>query len=1121
MYRSATGIRGDGRRFGCYMLADTLWGIVRWSVPLTLAGVLAAVAVGSRQIDDEFRRQIEARLARELPGLRVGVQSAALVPGEGIVLRGVAVSATDLPPQHRQILWIEELRLSCATGITDLMAGRMNLTGIRVRRPTLHAIRLADGSWPITRLLPSDSREGTLPETISIEDASLLVEDSTTLGRTQFRRLHVTLERESESGGVRVRGTSAGEVFEHAAFTGRISLTDQRFAVAGSVSTLELSERTAGVLPSAFRACGRFGTTDMQADPPLGNRPVLPMHQVATWASGLHGRADLEWQVSGRLDDLPSSTFTISGSLAGGRYEHATLPFALTDVRAIFRADRDGGMLESMSARSGSAVVEGSGQWKGWSTDADFAMALDVQQLIVGRHWEPFLPALAADQWRKLLPSGEVDLHARLERTAGALRPELSIRCRNLSLTHYRFPYRLDRTVGTVTLEGDAVTLHLVGQAGGRPVRVEGRFLGLSQSATVAPTGFVEVRGEDIGVDEHVLTAMPTGAANLVRSLRVAGRFGFVFRHERGAAVTGGRSTTLGIRIADGSLAYVGFPYPLSKVTGNIRMRDGQWEILDVIGSNDSGIIRCSGTYGAVAPGQDELQLNFSGNRLVLEDELRDALPVAMRRVWGDVSPRGLVDVSATVRHRVGRGSPRVELEAIPHGDTVSIEPAWFPYRLEQLDGRLSWDDGVLRFAGVRGMHDRTAVAADGACRFLQDGGWHVSFTSLSAERFRADHELLSALPDGLRDAIVVVQPGGLLSLSGSLDLYATGGQESVGDVVVTEVLRPGSGAQRSPQGGRAPVAAAWDMLVDIQQGSLDVGLPLEHVQGSIRLVGRSDGMNWTSRGDLAVDSLFCRGVQVTSLAGPIVIDRGGLRFGSTTVDSGTATSTTTVGQRPGRLTARVAGGIVEGDGVLASASGDFEVLAEVRDASLERLVAEMHGVSRAYKGRLDGSIRLRGSRAGSHALSGRGGLRLREAAIHELPLVVAMLKLLRVRLPDRNAFGSCQVDYRVEGPHAYLDTVELSGDAVSLVGSGELDFDGGVHMTFRSIMGDSREQLPVMKRLVGGASGQFMLIHVDGQLTDPEMTTEAFPTLNAALQRLQATGRDRRGMAGEDSPLR
>jgi hypothetical protein len=1100
------------------MLADTLWGIVRWSVPLTLAGVVAAVAVGSRRIDDEVRRRVEARLAEELPGMRVGVQSATLVPGEGIVLRGLAVAATDLPPQHRQLLWVEELRLACATGLADLLSGRTEVTAIRVRRPTLHMVRLADGSWPIARLFKSRSRRGTLPETVSIEDASILVEDAGTLGRTQLRRLHAMLEREPGDAGFRMRGTSAGEAFQHASFAGRVDLKDRQFALAGSVSTLELSERTAGLLPSAVRACGGLQSggpaakaAGHSAGVPAGEtcRAALPMRQIADWAGGLHGRADLDWQVGGGLDDLAGAAFVVSGRLEGGRYEHATLPFALADVHAVFRADRTGGAIESLTARSGSAVVDGSGRWQGWAADSDFSLALDVRQLIVGRHWEPFLPALAADQWRKVLPVGEVDLHARLERTAGSLRPELSIRCRNLSLTHYRFPYRLDRTVGTVTLEGDAVALHLVGQAGGRPVRVEGRFSGLANAAAVPPSGFVEVTGEDIGVDEHVLSAMPPGAARLVRSLRVGGRFGFVFRHERGNAIEGGRSTTLGIRVTDGSLAYAGFPYPLSRVSGGLRMRDGRWEVVDVTGSNDSGIVRCSGTFGAAADGEQELLLRFAGSRLALEDELRDALPAAMRRVWDDISPRGLVDVTAVVRHRVGNPMPRVELEATPHGQTVSIEPAWFPYRLERLDGRLFWADGTLRFEGVRGMHDRTTLAADGTCRFLPDGGWHVSFASLAAERFRADHELLAALPAGLRDAIVVVRPGGLLSLGGSLDLYAAAAPEADG-----EGTGSGAGAARpGPPGARAerpPVAAAWDLHVDIQQGSLDVGLPLEHVHGGIHLVGRSDGRNWTSRGDLSVDSLICRGVQVTAVSGPVTIDPAGVRFGAAAP-----------GGPAGRLTARVGGGVVEADGLLTSDGGGFEVLAEVRDASLERLVAEALGAAHAYRGRLDGSIRLEGSRAGTHALSGHGGLRLREAAIHELPLVVAMLKLLRVRLPDRNAFGSCQVDFRVEGPHAYLDTVELSGDAVSLVGNGELDFDGSVHMTFRSIMGDSREQLPIMKRLVGGASGQFMLIHVDGQLTDPEMTTEAFPTLNAALQRLQATGRDRRGMGVEDGRLR
>ena len=47
------------------------------------------------------------------------------------------------------------------------------------------------------------------------------------------------------------------------------------------------------------------------------------------------------------------------------------------------------------------------------------------------------------------------------------------------------------------------------------------------------------------------------------------------------------------------------------------------------------------------------------------------------------------------------------------------------------------------------------------------------------------------------------------------------------------------------------------------------------------------------------------------------------------------------------------------------------------------------------------------------------------------------------------------------------------------------------------------------MKRVLGGASGQFMLIHVDGTLAHPEMTSEAFPTLAAAIQKLQSQRRE------------
>ena len=70
--------------------------------------------------------------------------------------------------------------------------------------------------------------------------------------------------------------------------------------------------------------------------------------------------------------------------------------------------------------------------------------------------------------------------------------------------------------------------------------------------------------------------------------------------------------------------------------------------------------------------------------------------------------------------------------------------------------------------------------------------------------------------------------------------------------------------------------------------------------------------------------------------------------------------------------------------------------------------------------------------------------------------------------------------------------------------------------------MGEAETQLPVMKRVLGGASGQFLLVHVDGTLAEPVTSTEAFPTLAAALQQFQTQrreGRDARAAGGRPPP--
>ncbi|NDC64423.1 MAG: hypothetical protein EBZ59_10685, partial [Planctomycetia bacterium] len=823
---------------------------------------------------------MEARLAKQFPTLAVQVQGASLVEGEGIVVRGVSLVDPGVPQQWRQVLWIDEVRLACTTSLTELACGPPRIGSMRLRRPVVHAVRDRDGTWNVGKLLAGRPAGGLVP--VAVEDATLLVDDRLLEMRATMRQVGFDVQPAADAsapGWAVVRGSLAGDLFERIAFEGRVSPTEGRFEIRGSVESLDITPRLLAMLPAPAAAVGD-GTV------------ATPQERLA----GLRGRVHLDWRAAGSLRAFEQVEFDVSGRLESGRFEHASIPFAMSDLSADFRADRSGLSVERIEAHSGSTLLRGSGRSAGWRSESDFELLVEAERLTVGRQWEGLLPQPLAAQWRKLLPAGEVDVRAQVVRRNGGIDPKVSVRCRNVSLTHYRFPYRLDRTVGTVVLNGRELTMHLTGQAGGHAVQVDGTFRTDLQTAA----GFVEVRGDGMRIDDGLLAAMPPRSADILRSLRAAGTFDFVFRHERSPRLPGGHINTLGIRLSQCSLSYAGFPYPLSNVSGSLRMEAGHWTIRDVTGSNDTGTVRCSGTLVPRGEDDGELTLHLAGTGVVLERELRDALPQGMRRIWDDVDPRGNAEFTATVRHRVKMRRTEVELEATPHGDTVSIEPAWFPYRLERLGGRLVWRDGLLRFEGVRGVHARTTVAAEGVCRFTPDGGWHVSFARLSADRFRADHDVLQALPDGLQRAIAAVRPRGLLSLNGSLDIYSTAAGPPAGD------LTPGGTGVVAAQ-VPGPPAAGWDLHLDMEQGSLDVGVQLEHVHGGVRLKGQSDGRIWQASGDVAIDSAMWRGMQVTAVQGPLAMDAAGVRFGVAAGGS--------AGQATRRLSARVAGGTLLVDG--------------------------------------------------------------------------------------------------------------------------------------------------------------------------------------------------------------
>src|SRR4030095_13023663 len=98
----------------------------------------------------------------------------------------------------------------------------------------------------------------------------------------------------------------------------------------------------------------------------------------------------------------------------------------------------------------------------------------------------------------------------------------------------------------------------------------------------------------------------------------------------------------------------------------------------------------------------------------------------------------------------------------------------------------------------------------------------------------------------------------------------------------------------------------------------------------------------------------------------------------------------------------------------------------------------------------------------------GTGQIRLRDADIYELPVMIAMLKLLSVQRPDRTAFTTSNIDFRVEGDDLALDRIDFSGDAISLKGKGRMNAQREINLTFHPIVGREERHLPIFRPLLG-----------------------------------------------------
>jgi hypothetical protein len=1029
-------------------------------VALLLAAALVALKYwGIDRLDEEVRSRVEERLGERFPKLVVKVSSARRVQGKGIEVRGIRISE---PAPGATLAYIDDVFAECDTHLPDFLTQVPQFRHLRIRGLKLRADRHADGTWSLAQLLSATaSREMTLPP-ITLENGELQIDPK---GRAlTLRDINATITPEAPPPGspsrastplLRLKGTLAGEHLDKIELHGLFDPATRQWDLRGAVEGLEFNPRLRAALP---REVG-------DALAPLAS---------------IRGRTHFGFRVTSHLPPgspqgaAPVLEFEVDGQIAEGRVDDSRLPDPLTDLEATIHADNHSLRIEGLSARCGQTVIESlTAELHGLAAGSPLTVSLSAKQVALERLPIASFPESVQEAWRRFKPRGTINLAGTLHFDGKKWHPQLSAECLDLSVEYERFPYRVTDGVGTIKLDYDRLTGDVRFLAGSQTVRCTCDVWNPGKLFT----GSVDIRsGGPILIDDRALDALEPQWRKIVQSFHPRGSITFSGRFGRESAADIVHRQ-IDIDLCKLSIEYDKFRYAIDGVTGRLHQEDDGWTFSNLAGHNDSAQIAGSGKWLATRDRQgNQLLLDFAASSVPLDDELRMALVPGAQRLWTNLRPRGTLDeVKVRLKYNPS-GGLAVEVDARKQtgsaASPVSIEPTWFRYRLDDVTGDFAYDNltGLATLSNVRARHDKTQVQTAGNCRILADGSCGVRLSKLSADRIHPDHELLSALPGGIGQALARLELSGQFNMEGELGVAVPAGDEH-------------------PR-------LDWDLKFDVADGSLNAGLPVENIHGQVQLAGESDGHSIQNRGQLIVDSAIIRGVQFTQIRGPLWID-------SQRLLAGTWAERNVQGRVPHWVTANTMDGQLSLDGELVFADGKFQLYTSLENADLSRVMQQLCPGQHNLTGKVFAVVNLGGTSDGVHTWRGQGQVRLKDADIYELPVMVSLLKLLSIQRPDRTAFTTSNMDFRIEGDDLEFTQIDFEGDAISLKGKGWMNSRQEVDLKFYTQLGRDEMQLPFFRPVLGEINRQFLLIEVVGPLDHPHVTKTAFPRLNEQLAQM------------------
>ena len=1050
-----------------------LWLVI---VLAAAAAILTHLAVVSKY-DRQLHVTVTDRLKDAFPDASVHIDRVAFNKQGDLVINDLRMAVVSSSTgKFRRVISCERAVLKGNLDIAHWVQQTIQIQKIDLHGVQFEAWPQSEGRWSIQDLKPRSAPNTCTPE-IVVHDALMKVFTNSSLKSTAIvlhdiqgeiaPKLSTIAEQCSPSAlSIRFAASSSG-LMRRITTEGWFDAQQQAWKVGGVVENFEFTHELIEKLPP---------------------QAAKYLNQIA----GLECEASFNYEVFSRVNASPGFEVK-NGIISEGRLQDARLPYPLDHLQGKFYCNNAKLQLRDLVATSGSTTLTLGTDIEGFSPDVPITIFARTSGLELDRRLYDSLPASWRTYWDRLQLEGRADAELNLRFDGKRWSTVATFECRDISMTPWLFPYRLENVTGKVTYSDTYADRHvssdlLTGLAGGQAVQGAvlltnagaGQWVGEIACRTLGP----------VAVDEKLISALtPVGskqspAETFVRTLHPAGVVQLTSATFKRTATPGDTwHRSIDASVYNGKIRYDGFEYPIYEIRGRIEGNDDEWRLDQFEGRNGSGRIQCNGSWLAVKTGSVPLDLQFRALAVQLDEELQQALPPDAQFLWKQLQPVGAMDAIDVRLQRPSSDEP-VALSVALREDNLSNEasgrslrlyPREFPFWLTDVACNVTYSPGKI--------HIESASAANGASRILVKGDctrdpekqqWVADMHWLPSSRLIVDNQFLQALPASIRQSLVRLDFRGPVSVLGNSRIVLTPGAE---------------------QG----ITSAWNCQLDIEDAQLGEGNYVDAMRGSIEMEGKNDGKTILASGKVFMDAVTLKGVPVTRVTGPFALVGSRLFFGRAISEalpqaSGNPAPDLSADALAGKLT-------VSGHGQLDS--GKFYVKANLKGAELSALLQDV-GVNRATTpGLCEAEVDFNGVPWNTQTYHGTGSIHLSDAKLYQLPFMIKLLSFTRSVSNDDAAYNSADIKFQMDGDHIPLN-VACEGDVLRMVGKGWTNLRREIELDLYTYVGRRNLVRNVIDPLLSESPyASTMMIAVRGSLDSPDMKRVPFPQLESTLQQM------------------